>query len=151
MLLLAFFVHSSLAFAGTTGKISGVVREKDTRNPLPGVNVIVLGTTLGAATDANGRYFILHVPPGTYSVKASSMGYQATTISNVKVSVDLTSTVNFDLASTVLETGEAVEIVAQRPLIQKDGVTTMQVVEADVVENMVADDFKDVLTLNSGV
>ncbi len=141
----------SMAFAGTTGKISGVVTDKDTKEPLPGVNVVVEGTTLGAATDANGRYFILQVPPGTYSVVVTMIGYQATKVTNVKVSVDLTTTQNFQISSKVVELGEAIEIVADRPLIQKDGVTTMQIAEAELVENMVADDYKDVLTLNSGV
>lgn len=141
----------SIAFAGTTGKISGVVTDKDTKQPLPGANVVVEGTTMGAATDANGRYFILQVPPGSYNLIVTMMGYQSTKATNVKVSIDLTTTQSFDISSKVLELGEAIEIIADRPLIQKDGVTTMQIAEAELVENMVADDYKDVLTLNSGV
>ncbi len=143
-------IISSMAFAGTTGKISGTVTDKDTKEPLPGVNVVVEGTTLGAATDANGRYFILQVPPGTYSVVVTMMGYQSTKVTNVKVSIDLTTTQNFEISSQDIQTGE-IQIIAERPLIQKDGVTTMQIAEAELVENMVADDYKDVLTLNSGV
>ncbi|MGH7493821.1 MAG: TonB-dependent receptor [bacterium] len=148
-ILLAMF--SVAALAGTTGKIAGEVKDKSTGQPLPGVNVVLEGTTLGAATDMNGRYYILLIAPGTYNMVASMIGYQATKISNVKVNVDLTTSVDFELSSTTLELGEAIEIVAERPLIQKDGVTTMQVTEAQTVENMVADDFKDVLTLNSGI
>lgn len=151
MLPVMLLLVSSMAFAGTTGKISGVVTDKDTKQPLPGVNIVVEGTTMGAATDANGRYFILQVPPGTYNLVVTMMGYQSTKATNLKVSVDLTTTQNFEISSKVLELGEAVEIIAERPLIQKDGVTTMQIAEAELVENMVADDFKDVLTLNSGV
>lgn len=145
-------VLSSLgtASAGTTGKIAGVVKDKDTGEVLPGANIIIEGTTLGAASNVNGEYYILHVPPGTYSVTCTFIGYQTLRINNVRVSVDLTTTVNFGLSSQVLQS-EAVEIVAERPLIQKDGVTTMQIAEAELVENMVADDIKDVLTLNSGV
>ena len=118
---------SSMAIAGTTGKISGVVTDKDTKQPLPGVNIVVEGTTMGAATDANGRYFILQVPPGSYNLVVTMMGYQSTKATNLKVSVDLTTTQNFEISSKVLELGEAVEIIADRPLIQKDGVTTMQI------------------------
>jgi len=140
-----------IAGAGTTGKLAGEVRDKETKEPLPGVNVVLEGTKIGGVTDANGRYYILLIAPGTYSVSASMIGYQTVKISNVKVNVDLTTTVNFALSSQTVQLGEQVVIVAQRPLIQKDGVTTMQVTEAEAVENMVADDFKDVLTLNSGV
>ncbi|HSH65074.1 MAG TPA: carboxypeptidase-like regulatory domain-containing protein, partial [Bacteroidia bacterium] len=54
---------SQLALAGTTGKIQGKVTDKNTGEPLPGVNVIVVGTNIGSATDVNGEYFILQVPP----------------------------------------------------------------------------------------
>jgi hypothetical protein len=140
-----------VASAGTTGKLAGEVKDKQTGELLPGVNVVLEGTTIGSVTDANGRYYILLIAPGTYAVTASLIGYQTVKVSNVKVNVDLTTTVNFEISQQTLELGEKIEIVAERPLIQKDGVTTMQVTEAEVVENMVADDFKDVLTLNSGI
>ena len=148
MLLIAVI---SSAYAGTTGKIAGRITDKETGEPLPGVNVVIGGTSLGAATDTDGRYYILLVAPGTYSLTASILGYQTTKTTNVQVLVDLTTTVNFILSSQVLEMGQEVIVIAERPLIQRDGVTTMQVTGSDVVENMVADDFKDVLTLNSGV
>lgn len=142
--------HGS-ANAGTTGKLAGEVKDKETGEPLPGVNVVLEGTTIGGVTDADGRYYILLIAPGTYNVTASLISYQAVQISNVKVNVDLTTTVNFSLSSKTLKLGDKIEIVAQRPLIQKDGVTTMQVTEAEVVESIVADNFKQVLTLNSGI
>ena len=55
-------------FAGTTGKLTGKVTSKETGEPLIGANVMVDGTPLGAATDLDGNYFILQVPPKTYSV-----------------------------------------------------------------------------------
>jgi outer membrane receptor protein involved in Fe transport len=137
--------------AGTTGKLAGEVRDKETKEPVPGVNVVLEGTTTGGVTDVNGKYYILLIAPGTYSISASILGYQTVKVTNVKVNVDLTTTVNFEMSQEALQIGDKIEIVAERPLIQKDGVTTMQVTEAEVVENMVADDFKDVLTLNSGV
>jgi len=140
-----------LAHAGTTGKIAGTITDKETGEPLPGVNVVIDGTTLGAATDLDGRYYILLVAPGTYTITASILGYQTTKTTSVQVLVDLTTTVNFVLSSQVLEMGQEVIIVAERPLIQRDGVTTMSVLTTETVEGIVADDFKDVLTLNSGV
>jgi outer membrane receptor protein involved in Fe transport len=140
-----------VANAGTTGKLAGEVHDKESKEPLPGVNVVLDGTTIGGTTDANGRYYILLIAPGTYSISASIIGYQTVKVTNVKVNVDLTTTVNFELSSQTLQIGEQVEIIAERPLIQKDGVTTMQVTDAEAVSNMVADDFKDALTLNSGI
>ncbi len=56
-------------YAGTTGKIAGVVLDGDTGDPLPGANVIIEKTNLGAATDLRGNYAILNVPPGAYKLK----------------------------------------------------------------------------------
>ncbi|MCW9064832.1 MAG: carboxypeptidase-like regulatory domain-containing protein, partial [Ignavibacteriaceae bacterium] len=50
----------SFTFAGTTGKITGTVTYKTTGEPLPFVNIIIVGTNLGAATDIDGNYVILN-------------------------------------------------------------------------------------------
>lgn len=67
MLLLAVASASPL-WRGETGKIAGTITDKATGEHLPGANIVVMGTALGAASDLNGQYTILRVPPGTYSV-----------------------------------------------------------------------------------
>ena len=68
------------AHAGTTGKVAGKVLDAQTGEPLVGVNVLLVGTTLGASSDIDGEYFILNIPPGTYAVKASAVGYGPVTV-----------------------------------------------------------------------
>lgn len=96
---LALDQHGSLgihkAEAGITEKISGTVRDAKTREPLPGVNLVLEGTTQGAASDAQGDYFIANVPPGTYTLKVSLLGYAAVTVTGVRVRVDATTELNF--------------------------------------------------------
>ncbi|HOT37469.1 MAG TPA: carboxypeptidase-like regulatory domain-containing protein, partial [Candidatus Latescibacteria bacterium] len=70
--LLAVF---SALRAGTTGKITGVVRDERGR-PLPGVAVQITGLRLGGVTDADGAYSILQVPPGTHEVQANMVGFR---------------------------------------------------------------------------
>ncbi|PIX94711.1 MAG: hypothetical protein COZ25_04140, partial [Ignavibacteria bacterium CG_4_10_14_3_um_filter_37_18] len=67
-LLLTFSID---AFAGTTGKISGIVRDKTTGEAIPGCSISVEGTSLGAICDVNGKYFIINIRPGTYNLVAS--------------------------------------------------------------------------------
>ena len=62
-------------FAGITGKISGKIIDADTKEVLPGANVQIVGTSMGASTNLDGEFFILNIPPGDYSVRISMMGY----------------------------------------------------------------------------
>lgn len=140
-----------LAYGGTTGKIAGRVIDKETRQGLPGVNVIIEGTTLGAATDANGNFIILMVPPGIYTVRAMMIGYSNFRYENVKVSVDLTTKLEIELTTTILDVGEEVTVVAERPLIQMDLTSTSAVVGSETIARLPVDHFADVVNLQAGV
>jgi len=128
-LLLLIFLVCLAVFAGTTGKIVGKVYDKDTKSGLPGVNVIIEGTTMGAATDVDGYFVILNVPAGKYNVKASMIGYQDYTIKDVVVIADLTVTLEFPLTQAVIELEKGVEVVAKEPVIRKDVTQSMAVVD----------------------
>jgi len=124
--MLAIFLLAILPFvlfAGTTGKIAGVVRDKETGEPLAGANVQVIGTYLGTATDADGNYVLLNVPVGLLDIKVSYMGYSDMVKQGVRVSVDLTTDVVFDMVSAAIE-GETVIVTAERPMIRKDETNT---------------------------
>ena len=95
-----FFFNS--VFAGTTGKLSGSVTNKETGEPLIGANVMVEGTVLGAATDIEGNYFILQVPPGTYTVRFTMIGYQTVVMNDVRIRVDLTTTLDGKLSESAV-------------------------------------------------
>jgi len=153
MLVLAmalWFGARSTGWAGTTGKIAGVVKDKETGEPLPAVNVVLVGTTLGAATGLNGEYFILNVPPGTHEVKASMVGYTEVIEKNVRVFADLTTTVNFELSSRVLELGRVVEVIAERPLIQKDVTATTKITTNDEIVALPVTTFQGALAIAPG-
>jgi len=81
-----------------TGEVAGTVTDAETGDPLPGVNVVVVGTQQGAATDVEGRYRITGLEPGTYSVQASFVGYQEDVQEGIEVQADETATVDFSLA-----------------------------------------------------
>ncbi len=151
LLIVLTFVCYQLIFAGTTGKIAGYVRDADSGEPLPGVNIIVEGTTMGAATDINGYYVILNIPPGRYTLIASMIGYQKRTVTNVKVSIDLTTTINFELSTEILELGEDVVVTAERPIVTRDLTSTEKHVDAEQIRNLPVQEFSEVLGLQAGV
>ncbi len=91
--------------------IEGIVKDKKTQKNLIGANVFIVGTSIGASTNTEGKYLLKNVKPGSYKVKASYIGYQA-----VEVDIDVTPTENmtqdFELSYVSLQ-GEAIEVTAQ--------------------------------------
>lgn len=150
--LLAFSVLAlfSIGVAGTTGKIAGKVIDAQTKEPLFGVNVLVLGTTMGAATDMNGEYFIINLPPGTYQLRASAVGYTAMSISGVSVNVDQTTRIDFSLESQAVEL-TSVTVSASRPIVQKDLTSTTATISGNQIAKLPVEDVSSLVNLQAGV
>ncbi|MBI2950957.1 carboxypeptidase-like regulatory domain-containing protein [bacterium] len=138
---LAWFLILSLAVspagveAGTTGKVTGVVKDATSGEPLPGVSIVIVGTRRGAVTDASGTYIILSVEPGTYTLTATLVGYQGETKRDVQVAADFTTTVGFSLKETAIQMGE-VTVMAERPPVEPDKTTSKYVATAREIEQV---------------
>lgn len=139
-----------LCLAGNTGKIVGRVTDKSTGEPLTGANVVLKGLKLGAATDLNGEYLILNVPPGTYTLTVSMLGYETVNSSNVSITIDRTTTKDFSILASIIE-GEEVNIVADRPVVEKDLTASEQIVTSKVLENSGIRTIKGVLETQAGI
>ncbi|HAD81041.1 MAG: hypothetical protein A2509_04420 [Candidatus Edwardsbacteria bacterium RIFOXYD12_FULL_50_11] len=139
-----------LLFAGTTGKIVGTVTDSETKEPVPGAVVELLGTSIGANTDLDGRYFIVNVPVGTYSLKARMMGFETVTITNVKSIMDLTTTINFKLKPTVL-LSEGITVTARRQMVIPDATSTSRVVSTKEIMAMPNASANNVIGNTAGV
>ena len=133
--LLSLVVLPAMIFAQTAnGKIAGVVTSTD-GEVLSGANVIVIGTSYGSAADADGRYYISDVPAGKYTIQFQYIGYATTDVSNVIVSSGLTRSLDQALQIETIA-GQRVTVVAERPLIQNDKTSSINVITADDLENM---------------
>ncbi len=148
--ILCSMLFIKILVAGTTGKIAGRIMEKDSGNPLPGVNVVVKGTYLGAATDVDGYYAILSVPPGIQSVEASMIGYATVTVNEVRVQIDQTAPVNIEMVSEVIEAASVV-IIADRNLVKPDVSTSVSAVRPEEIEALPVTNINDVVSLQAGV
>ncbi|MFA7228443.1 MAG: TonB-dependent receptor [Melioribacteraceae bacterium] len=134
----------------TTGKIAGRITDTNTGEPIPFVTVMVVGSSLGSASDIDGYYSIINVQPGTYSVKASAIGYSPVTIQNVKVSIDQTTKVDIKMTDASIQ-GQEVVVTASRPLIQKDVTSTTSVVGDQMISELPITEISDVLQLQAGI
>lgn len=140
-----------LAHAQNTGKISGVVIDAETGEPLVGCNVLLVGTTLGASTDIEGSYFLLNVPPGKYELQASMVGYQRVLQRDLIVNAARTTVANFKLQATTVA-AELVVVEATRPDVEREKTATSAIVRAEEVQTIAGiRDVGDVLTLAADV
>lgn len=95
LLLLFAFFYVTVGFA-QTGSIKGFIYDKETGEPALFTNVILKGTTYGAATDINGFYAISKVPVGKYELMVTYLGYD-TLKENVEISAGKPITKNLYL------------------------------------------------------
>jgi outer membrane receptor protein involved in Fe transport len=151
LLIVVILFIAPAVFAQTTGKIIGVITDKATGEPLPGVNVIVVGTNLGSATDVDGYFVILNVPVGRYDVKSIYVGYKDVVVQGARVSVDHTTEVNFEVEATTLELEEAILVTAERELIRRDDTNTNIVTVAEDIETMPVRGIQELAALTAGV
>ena len=135
----------------TTGKIAGRITDKGTGDPLPGANVILVGTKFGATADVNGDYFILQVQPGVYEAQASLVGYHTVSKTNVVVSLDRTSSVDFALTESAMALSE-ITVVAERPPIELEVSYAQTILKAaEVNQAPVGPRLRDAFATQAGV
>ena len=139
-----------LVFGGTTGKLVGRVTSKINGEPLIGANVTLEGVGIGTATDLEGRYFILQIYPGEYDVRFTMIGYQDVIVRDVRVRVDLTTTIDAELDEGVIGM-DAVDVTAERPMVQVDVTYSQANISSDEIEMLPVEEFEDVIALQAGV
>jgi len=136
--------------AAQTGKIAGRITESTTGDPIPGAAVMIVGSRVGASTDADGRYFIINLPPGEYSVEAAIVGYRTATLAGLRVNVDRTAQASFTLESATIEVG-GVTVVAPREIIQLDVSGSKTIVEPTEIRALPTKSVQEALALEPGV
>jgi outer membrane receptor protein involved in Fe transport len=146
--LLAF--GSSTVRAGTTGKISGRIIESTKSEGLAGANIVLTGTNLGAATNIDGYYAILNVPPGSYEIQVRLIGYRTYVVKDVRVSSDNTTKLDASMQEAVVSAAEVV-VTAQRPVVQVNLTSTIATVSDKEIKSLPVQELADIVNLQAGV
>ncbi len=135
--------------AGTTGKLAGRVVDAK-KQPLAGVNVMLVGQRLGAMTDADGRYQILNIPAGRYDVRFNLIGYGPRLVQAVDVSADQTTRLDAEMAESAVAMKEVV-VTAKRPVVEVTRTSTMATVNKEQIAKLPVQELQDVVNLQAGV
>jgi hypothetical protein len=149
VLSILLLFSASIAWA-QTGKIAGKVVDARTGEAIVGANVVVEGTQTGAASNYEGFFTILSVPPGTYRVKASVLGYTPSTQIDVRVNINQTTQLEFKMNEQAIQAQEVV-IVATRPVVERDVAASRANITAREVENLPVSQVSSVIGLEAGV
>ena len=160
-LVVILLVSTSLLWAAPGGKVSGRVMDEETGEVLPGANVMVIErwdggsatpveTVRGAATDSEGDYYILNVPPGIYTVACNMIGYANKRVEQVIVYVNRTTRVDFNMVSASVE-GEEVVVVAKREVIKQDVSASKFYIRAEDVESLPLEGLDEILSTQLGI
>ena len=147
-LLFGLLSLSASAASAQTGKINGTVTDEG-GEPLPGVNVVIEGSTQGSTTDVDGFYAILNVPPGTYRVRASFIGFAPAVQEGVRVNIDLTTTVDFAMREEAVGLEEIV-VQATEPVVKRDVSASVANISAQEVENLPVTSVDEVIGMQAG-
>lgn len=136
-MLILFFI-SITTILGQSGTISGTVVDQEN---LPAIfaNVTIVGTTIGATTDLDGKYSIADVDPGTYTVAVSFIGYK-TASQEVTVTANQISSVNFTLIEDVMQLDELV-VIGYGSKRKRDITSSVATVNAEQMENVSVTNF----------
>ncbi len=164
IVFLCLFLINSILIAANVGKIAGIVKDAETGEPLVGANILIdtryidgkpvkMEYPTGAYTDLDGSYFVLNLRPGLYDVKVSYVGYKTQIKTKVRVDVDKTTRVDFNMESTTI-VGEEVSVIAfaEKP-VEPDLTATKQTYTVQEVGERIAGvtSLTDILDLQADV
>ncbi|MDP6169728.1 MAG: TonB-dependent receptor, partial [Candidatus Marinimicrobia bacterium] len=133
------------------GSMVGTIKEANSGEGLPGVNVMIKGTYYGAASDLEGRFRISDVSPGSYDVEVSMIGYKIILKTGVLIRSDETITLDFNMEETVLSFGEDVVVMGKKPLFDVDETSSIARVRREDIEAKVVSSVEDILSEQIGV
>ena len=131
------------------GILEGRILDKGTGEALIGVNVLVVGTSLGGATDAEGYYRINNLRAGVYDVRYSIVGYKTVIMTDVNILPDLRTHIDVEMQEAAVEFEEIV-VVAEKPLIRRDLAATAFSLGDVKLEKLPISSFKEVVALQPG-
>ena len=147
-LLLAPAAPAGAENSGAT--VTGVMKDASNGKPLPFGNVVLLGTQHGAMSMDDGTFLITKIPPGTYTIRASYMGYSIAEKRSVRLRNGTVLDVDFELEPTVIQS-ETITVYGQKPLVDVSEANSIKNLAADEISKMPVDTVAEVVVTQPGV
>jgi outer membrane receptor protein involved in Fe transport len=139
------------ALAQDPGSIAGKVSDKKTGHAIPFATVTVVGAGKGALTDSEGQFLITGVPAGSYELRVQFLGYSPISQPGVAVVAGKTTPFNVQMVEVVVAQEKAIEVTAERKLVEVKQGATIRSVDAAEIRNLPVQTLTDVLQRQAGV
>jgi outer membrane receptor protein involved in Fe transport len=149
--LLLLLLNALPAAAQDRGSISGKVSDRKSGHALAFASVTVVEAKRGGLTDSEGQFLVSGIPAGTYEVRVQFLGYKADARAGVVVTAGKATLVNFVLDEIVVREEKAVEVTAERRLVEARQGTTVRSVSANEIRNLPVQTIGEVLQQQAGV
>ncbi|HMN25562.1 MAG TPA: TonB-dependent receptor [Ignavibacteriaceae bacterium] len=149
--ILLILINSLLIYSQSVGNLTGTIKDAETGEALPGVNVIIKGTYYGAATDINGKFKINNISVGSYNVDISLIGYKTVQYTGIQIEADKTKELTVKLEETVLTLGQDVVVIGEKPLMDVEETQSRRTITKEDLDVAVIENIADIVTQQSGV
>ncbi len=147
--VLVLINYQVTTYSQVSGKLTGIVKD-ESGEPLVGANIIIDGITLGTATDFEGRYVILNIRAGTYTLRFRYIGYKTYVVENIRISADQTTNLDAILQPEVI-VGEEVVVISKRPLVEFNQTSSVSSINKDDIKNLPVQSLSEIVNLQAGV
>jgi len=151
LLILIATLAACPALAQERGGISGKVFDKKSSHAIPFATVTVVGAQKGGLTDAEGKYLVTGIPPGTYEVKVQFLGYAPVSKPGVVVAPGRSQVIDFALEEIVVHQEKTVEVIGERRLVEVRQGATIRGTNAAEIRNLSVNSVNDVLQQQAGI
>lgn len=150
-LLILGCLAPTLLLGQQTGVLTGHVVDAATGAPLRSVTVRLIGTPYGAITAADGRFVLRGLPPGTYVLEATLLGYKALRQSGIRIRPGDTTRIALRLEETALTLQQEIVVIGERPLIDVEQTQSLRTLERQQLERSAVPTLTDALIHQAGV
>jgi outer membrane receptor for ferrienterochelin and colicins len=149
VILLYIVIIFSKSIYAQTFSIKGRVVDEQTI-PLPGVNVVLINTNYGSATNDDGYYEISNLPPGIFTIEYSAIGYEKIRKEDVTI-LDKSIVLDIVLAEAAIETEEVIVTAGKFKQKQSDLTVSSEVIHSEEFENRNFSNLEDAIRFVRGI
>ena len=143
-------VATPVAASAQSGTLAGLVSDSS-KAPLPGAQVTLVGTRFGATSGMDGKYRVVGVPAGSYSVRFQRIGAKAVTMENVAIAAGAEATLNVTMQATALQLGGYVVSASRRVEKITEAPATVTRIDAEAFKYQAGNSFTAALKEVKGV